>query len=93
MGWFEDTKAGVGTAFVQEDYEGVIESTRASAAFWINPLSAHYIDYREKHGGCPVLQGSKWILNKWMYSWDQWKRWPCRLPKYFTIPPFEGMTF
>ena len=93
MGWFEDTKAGGGTAFVQEDYEGVIEPTRGSAAFWINLSSAHYKDHRAKHGGCPVLQGSKWILNKWMYSWDQWKRWPCRLPKYTAIPPFEGMTF
>jgi len=23
------------------------------------------------HGGCPVLIGSKWILNKWIYSFDQ----------------------
>ena len=93
MGWFENTKSGGGTAFLDENYEGVLEPTRGSAAFWINLSSKHFIDSRQKHGGCPVLQGSKWILNKWIYSWDQWKLWPCDLFIYRTIPPFEGMTF
>lgn len=26
-----------------------------------------------EHVGCPVLKGSKWILNKWIYSFDQFK--------------------
>jgi hypothetical protein len=31
------------------------------------------------HGGCPVLKGSKWILNKWIYYFNQFKKFPCGL--------------
>ena len=30
------------------------------------------------HGGCPVVMGSKWILNKWIQSYNQWDTLPCR---------------
>merc|ERR1739838_850816 len=37
-------------------------------------------DWRVRHGGCPVMVGSKWITNKWIRANSQmWKR-PC--PKY-----------
>ncbi len=42
------------------------------------------------HGGCPVLVGSKWILNKWIYSFDQWKTYPCLLDRMAFTPPFSG---
>ena len=92
MGWFADTEAGGNTGFVGEDFEGVVEPAKGSAAFWINLSSCHMKDTRAKHGGCPVLKGSKWILNKWIYSWDQWKTWPCYLMPQMTLRPFEGMT-
>ena len=92
MGWFEDTQAGGGTAFIERDYQGVIEPTKGSIAFWINLSSSHFKDGRSKHGGCPVLKGTKWIVNKWIFSWDQWKLWPCDTYIYQTIPPFAGMT-
>ena len=91
MGWFEHTIAGGNTAFIEKDYEGIVEPTKGSAAFWINISSCHFKDSRSQHGGCPVLKGSKWILNKWIYSWDQWKKWPCHSKPYGTIHPFEGM--
>ena len=92
MGWFEDTIAGGNTGFIDKDYEGVVEPMKGSAAFWINLSSCHYKDTRSQHGGCPVLKGSKWILNKWIYSWDQWKSWPCYLGEGKTIHPFEGIS-
>ena len=92
MGWIKNTELGGGTAFTKKDSEGLIEPTEGAAAFWINLSSCHRIDIRAKHGGCPVLKGQKWILNKWVYSWDQWKRWPCFLNQYVNIPPFLGVS-
>merc|ERR1711894_687344 len=77
MGWFQETVAGGGTAFDSKNYEGLVEPVAGDAAFWINLSSSHRKDLRAIHAGCPVLKGSKWILNKWIYSWDQWQKWPC----------------
>ncbi len=38
----------------------------------------------------PVLVGSKWILNKWIHYFEQWKNYPCTLIKHDFIPPFDG---
>ena len=92
MGWFEDTTLGGPTAFTKSNFEGILSPTRGSAAFWTNMLSCHKTDTRSNHAGCPVLMGSKWILNKWLFSWDQWKVWPCYLKKHTTILPFRGLS-
>ena len=92
MGWFEDTTAGGGTAFIATDYQGVLKPKKGSAAFWTNLSSCHVKDHRATHMGCPVLKGSKWILNKWIYSWDQWKDWLCQMEPNVTISPFVGMS-
>ena len=92
MGWFEETEAGGNTAFTFENFEGTVEPIKGSAAFWINLSSCHIRDRRSQHGGCPVLKGSKWIVNKWIFSWDQWKNWPCYLEPEQDILPFEGMS-
>ena len=90
MGWFETTEAGGNTAFMGDSYEGVIEPKAGDAALWINLSSSHAKDPRSSHAGCPVLKGSKWILNKWINSWDQWKMWPCTtIPNTSIIPPFR----
>ena len=68
------------------------EPVKGSVAFWMGSKSDNFIENESVHGGCPVLEGSKWILNKWIYSWDQWKKWPCYSEPYATIHPFEGMT-
>ena len=92
MGWFEDTPAGGNTAFLTKESEGTVQPTKGSAAFWMNLSSCHAKDARSFHGGCPVLKGSKWIINKWINSWDQWKNFPCYLEPYQTIRPFKGMS-
>ena len=87
MGWFAAPKAGGGTAFDAAGYEDLIDPNAGDAAFWINLSSNHSIDKRARHAGCPVLKGSKWILNKWIYSWDQWKKWPCNIISDTAIEP------
>ena len=79
MGWLDIVSAGGGTLFSYPGYEDILKPTKGSAAFWINLFSCHRKDSRTLHGGCPVLRGSKWIVNKWIYSWDQWKMWPCQI--------------
>ena len=92
MGWFADTEGGGETAFTKHTYEGTVKPKKGSAAFWFNLASCHQKDERALHAGCPVLKGSKWILNKWIFSWEQWKSWPCDLYQYKSIDPFSGMS-
>ena len=87
MGWFQETDAEGGTAFCARNYEGVLKPKAGDAAFWISLSSSHSVDVRTVHGGCPVLKGSKWIMNKWIYSFDQWKKWPCTTVPDTTIIP------
>ena len=60
-------------------FEGTIMPKKGSAAFWYNLTSDGYRDPFTRHGGCPVLKGSKWILNKWMYSFDNFAKFPCHV--------------
>ena len=84
--------AGGGTGFVYPNREMLLEPTKGSAAFWISTTSTMHLEPESIHGGCPVLQGNKWILNKWIYGFDQWKKYPCSLNKKETIPGFNGIT-
>ena len=85
-------EAGGATAFPTANFEGLLEPRKGSAAFWFNQFSSHYRDTRAAHGGCPVLKGDKWILNKWINSWDQWQKLPCHLEPNIELSPFEGIT-
>ena len=92
MGYLRDTEAGGATAFPTTDFEGLLEPKKGSAAFWFNQFSSHYRDTRAAHGGCPVLKGHKWIFNKWINSWDQWRKLPCHLEPNIELSSFEGIT-
>ena len=46
---------------------------------WWNMDSNGGYDEKVKHGGCPVLIGSKWITNKWVRANSQMFRRPCPL--------------
>ena len=91
MGWLSSVPGGGGTGFMYRGYETLIKPVKGSAAFWLDLDAAHNEDRRTYHGGCPVLKGHKWILNKWILSFDQWKLWPCTLDKSDPIQPFLGM--
>ena len=80
MGYLEDTPAGGSTTFFKFDTEVTIWPTRGSAAFWFSLYTDGVRDPASSHGGCPVAVGSKWILNKWIYSFNNWDKQPC-LPR------------
>uniref|UniRef100_A0A1B6GH42 procollagen-proline 4-dioxygenase n=1 Tax=Cuerna arida TaxID=1464854 RepID=A0A1B6GH42_9HEMI len=44
---------------------------KGSAVYWYNILHDSEDDERTLHGGCPVLLGSKWVLNKWIHEGGQ----------------------
>ena len=81
MAWLKDTPEGGGTAYIYPGLEGVVMPERGAAAFWYDLMANGFRDGATEHGGCPVLKGSKWILNKWMYFFDNYKRFPCKLHK------------
>ena len=79
MAWLGDTEAGGGTAYVYPGHEGVIAPEKGAAAFWYDLKSDLIRDNPTRHGGCPVIKGTKWILNKWLYSYDNFKKFQCKL--------------
>ena len=91
MAWLKDTDLGGATAFTEQNFENAVYPKKGSAAFWFNLSSCHTKDSRAKHAACPVLKGTKWIFNKWMYSYDQWKQIPCGLISGLTISHFADL--
>ena len=77
MGWLQDTPAGGSTTFFKLNTRVNIWPTRGSAAFWFSLYRDGVRDPASSHGGCPVAVGSKWILNKWIYSFNNWNKQPC----------------
>ncbi len=70
----------------------LVHPEKGAAAFWMDLTSDQTIESEAVHAGCPVLVGSKWILNKWVYAFDQWKKYPCLLKKWELMPPLKGVT-
>ncbi len=91
MGWLEDVPAGGETGFDLTGYSQAVSPQKGSAAFWIDLERSGKRELRSSHGGCPVAVGSKWILNKWMYYYDQFKTFPCGLDFYDQFRPFKGV--
>jgi prolyl 4-hydroxylase len=89
MGWLNDVEAGGATAFCHPGHEVLIWPTRGSAAFWFNLDRKGHRDKRVLHSGCPVIKGSKWIVNKWIYYFDQFKKFHCGLSEERTFEPFK----
>ena len=79
MAWLADTDAGGGTAYIYPGHESLITPKKGAAAFWYNLKSDLTRDVTSYHAGCPVIKGNKWILNKWIYSYDNFRKFPCRL--------------
>jgi len=78
MGYLSDVPAGGLTVW---PYIGAyVTPQKGSVALWWHMDKAGGYDLLGKHGGCPVMIGSKWIINKWIRSNGQMFRRPC--PKY-----------
>ena len=77
MAYLSDVEAGGDTTFPLLGIK--VSAKKGSAIFWINMKTDCRTNMLTYHGGCPVLVGSKWITNKWIYSHDQAFRFPCKL--------------
>ncbi len=86
MAWLKDCPEGGGTVYMYPGYEGVLMPEKGSAAFWYDLTSQGHRDANTQHGGCPVMKGSKWILNKWMYYFDNYQKFPCLLDEKAVMP-------
>ena len=90
MAWLNHVEGGGGTAFVQPYHEMLVQPTRGSAAFWHNLDKKGFRKRSIEHGGCPVIKGTKWILNKWMYYFDNFHKFKCSLSYKDTFSPPNG---
>ena len=77
MGYLNHVEAGGATAFCHLGQEETLQPSKGSVAFWWSLDTKGHRLPGSLHGGCPVLHGSKWIFNKWVYYFDQWKKFPC----------------
>lgn len=75
---FQLSDAEKGGATVFPYLKVKIPAKKATAAFWHNLKESGDDDYYTKHAACPVLLGSKWVANKWLYEFGQEFRRPCR---------------
>jgi prolyl 4-hydroxylase len=54
-----------------------IQPVEGDVVLWFNIQSDGGFDSRAFHTGCPVVEGSKWIANKWARSRSQMWNFPC----------------
>lgn len=54
-----------------------VPSIKGTALFWHNLKHTGSDEIRMKHAGCPVLIGTKTVINKWIHSFEQEFRRPC----------------
>ncbi|XP_002020450.2 prolyl 4-hydroxylase subunit alpha-1 [Drosophila persimilis] len=68
--YLNDVEHGGATAFPNLDL--VVPTERGAVLFWHNMDGETYdLDYRTLHGACPVIVGTKMVMTRWIYEWDQ----------------------
>nr|XP_014086194.1 prolyl 4-hydroxylase subunit alpha-2 [Bactrocera oleae] len=73
--YINDVELGGATAFPYLHLS--VPPIKGSMIVWYNLHNSLELDYRTKHGGCPVLMGSKWICNEWFHVTGQEFLRPC----------------
>ncbi|VDL98379.1 unnamed protein product [Schistocephalus solidus] len=74
--------AGGATVFTRTGAR--VQPVERAAVFWYNLHRSGDGDVRSRHAACPVLAGSKWVMNKWIRERGQEFRHPCLL--YRDVP-------
>ena len=69
-----------------------VSPTVGDAVLWNNINNDGTPDYLSLHGGCPTVLGSKWISNKWIMYYDNFRTCPCGLTEFQPIKPFKMLT-
>ena len=87
MAYLSTVEFGGGTVFPMLGLSN--NAVAGQAVFWNNAWSDGRADYLSVHGGCPILLGSKWITNKWIHYYDNFRRTPCELREFQEINTFN----
>lgn len=87
MFYLNDVKEGGNTVFPRLNIS--LPPRKGAAVFWYNLHPSGVLDYRTLHGGCPILQGTKWVANMWVHEFDQIFVRPCPLDKEEVIHSFD----
>ena len=45
-----------------------VRPRQGEALLFYSQLPSGHVDRRSKHGGCPVLEGTKWAANLWVWN-------------------------
>ncbi len=77
MAYLSQVEAGGATVFPNLGIG--VRPRRGDVLVWFNLNKNGVLDKRTFHGGCPVIKGSKWIANKWIKWYPQFKTLPCTL--------------
>ncbi|XP_026732726.1 prolyl 4-hydroxylase subunit alpha-1-like [Trichoplusia ni] len=75
--YMSDVAQGGATVFTELGLS--VFPQRRAAAFWLNLHPSGEGDLATRHAACPVLQGSKWVSNKWIHQGGQELLFPCNL--------------
>ena len=82
---------GGATAFADPGNEMLIKPTKGSVAFWHSLDRKGFRQSKADHGGCPIMKGSKWILNRWLYYFDNFRDFSCGLHHKELFPMPNGV--
>lgn len=75
--YMSDVPQGGATVFTELGLS--VFPVKGAAAFWLNLHASGEGDLATRHAACPVLQGSKWVCNKWLHQGGQELLRPCNL--------------
>lgn len=67
--YMSDVPLGGYTVFLEPKVASI--PIKGSAVFWYNLYPSGKGDLRTRHAACPVLNGIKWVSNKWIHERDQ----------------------
>ncbi|XP_077287103.1 prolyl 4-hydroxylase subunit alpha-1-like isoform X2 [Arctopsyche grandis] len=75
--YMSDVAQGGGTVFPELGLS--VKPKKGAGVFWFNLFPSGDGNYATRHAACPVLQGSKWVSNKWIHQKGQEFLTPCNL--------------